>query len=488
MAHRTARSLAGARPSRVVKALTAGRDRSSTVGEALVTSSRSSHITLTVSGSNGLVTDSRSDVAHLLRRVGYGATPAELDQAAAAGYESTVERLLDPTLPDAADQIPLPDVSPPDLELREPTIGERQARNELRRLGREAITEWWINRMATSTSPLREKLTWFWHDHFATGIHKVNEPWLMLQQNLLFRQGAFGNFETLTQSVAKDPAMMIWLDSNKNVKGKPNENWARELMELFTMGVGTYTDNDVKEAARAFTGWKTNRNTGSFRLVRAQADEAPKTLLGATVTTGEQVLSLLVHRPETARYVAAKLWSFLAFPIGANDQLAYELSVGFATNLDIRALVRAILLHPRFRSIEARQGLVKEPVEFVVGSLRALEVQTAGIASRETLVRRTLLGLGQVPFDPPSVGGWPQNGYWLSTSSALTRLSFAQSVTGFASLAWLQGIPRSQRGDAIAARLALPTLTTATRAAIDAATTPQASLATALVSPEFVLN
>jgi uncharacterized protein (DUF1800 family) len=436
------------------------------------------------------VTDQlRSDLAHLYRRAGYGATPSELDAAVVVGYEATVERMLDRTTPDvAADAVAVPDLTTVLFQELE-TIEERRARGQARRAQRVTLAQWWVQRMVRAQIPLREKLTWLWHDHFATSFDKVAYGSLMYGQNLTFRKFGAGNFEELVQNVAKDPAMMVFLDTNKSKKGAPNENFARELMELFTLGIGNYTDGDVREAARAFTSWRVQVASGLFRDVPGQGDGGPKSILGQTAPfTGEQVVALLARAPSTARYITAKLWSGLAYPVLPDDAVVSQLAPTFAANLEITPLLRSIFLHPQFRSVQARQGLVKEPVEFVAGSLRALGIDIGYLDLSRPPLYALLDQLGQVPFDPPSVGGWPQNGYWVSTATALARLRFAQTAVAAAPTTWLDPVRPADRPATIAARFGIDGFTAGTTAALSGAPNARVALTLALVSPENTLN
>src|SRR5579862_1110204 len=370
----------------------------------------------------------RGDIAHLLRRTGFGPTAAEVDAATAAGYEATVGALLDFSGTDPADAISPPPLSPPLVSAQGLSVAQRQAINRQRQADLVALTSWWLRRMAATSHPLREKLAWFWHGHFATSVQKVQRVDLMAAQNRLFRQMADGDFEALTLAVAKDPAMMIWLDTITDVAAHPNENFARECMELFTLGIGNYSEDDVKEAARAFTGWKFDRATGVFRLVARQHDSGQKTVLGQTGPWGgEDVVHILTHAPASARFVAARVWSHFAYPVTPSDGVVGDLAEGFAADRDLGGLVKAVLLHPGFRSPAATTGLVKQPVEWVVGAARVLGVPVA-----DTRFVTALEGLGQQPFAPPNVGGWPQNEYWVTTASMLTRLRVAAAMVAAA--------------------------------------------------------
>ena len=429
-----------------------------------------------------------SQLAHLYRRAAFGATADQLAVLATLGYGGAVDRLLDRSAPDvAADAVVAPVLASQYGEVQ--TVQDRALRRQLRQDGRRAITTWWLERMVLSEAPLREKLTWFWHGHFATSIDKVQLAGLMFRQNVTMRELGAANFETLTQALAKDGAMMVWLDSNSNARGRPNENFARELMELFTIGIGNYSDADVREAARAFTGWKFNRSSdaaSAFHVNPNQADPGVKNLIGSTAVTGEQVVTLLTRHPAGARFVAARVWSQFAWPVKPDDPVIDDLAPGFAAGLDVTSLLRSVFMHPRFQSAAARQGLVKQPVEYVVGTLRALGLRPGALPW--TQVGGILGALNQEPFAPPSVGGWPQNGYWVSTATSLARLRFAQTLSGAAPLEWLSGVPGPGRPEALARRLGLDGWTAATLSALAVASTPRNQLVAALVSPEYVLN
>jgi uncharacterized protein (DUF1800 family) len=457
----------------------------------------------------------RSELAHLYRRAGFGATPAELDAALARGYPATVEHLLDLGRPDpAADGIPVPAftsfqaaTTPSTTPTTKPaakattstTTHDRQALN--RQLHQEgvALASWWLQRMVASQNPLREKLTLLWHGHFATAIQKVKLAGLMYRQNQLFRSLGGGNFEALTQAVAKDPAMLLWLDSNTNRSGHPNENFARELMELFTLGIGNYTETDVKEAARCFTGWTYSRQTDGFAFQARRHDDGSKQVLGVSGNLGgEDVIRLVTNTPVSAAWITSRLFSHLAYPVAPSDSVVRELTSAYAGNLDITALLRAIFLHPAFLSPAARQGLVKQPIEYVVGVLRAFSgsgstttsptnpanpTNLANLANpANPKLLATLTQLGQVPFDPPNVGGWPQNGYWLTTATELARLNFAAAVAVRVNL---EGIGDA---DALAKHLSIDGWSPQTRRVLNAAATPQQRVALALTAPEYVLN
>ena len=427
----------------------------------------------------------RGSLAHLYRRVGFGALPQELDAAVAAGYPATLDRLLDLSRPDPpADAIAPPTVTP----VPDPLPADA---NERRIVQNRALTEtrqmilWWLDRMVVSTNPLREKLTWFWHGHFATAYTKVREPALLYRQNLLLRSLGAGPFEELAQAVAKDPAMMLWLDTNSNAKGKANENFSRELMELFTLGIGNYTEKDVAEGARAFTGWRFDRTVDGFAFVPTLHDAGIKTVLGATgPLKGEDVVRTAVQAPPTARYLAAKMFGHFAYPVAPNDRVVDDLVRAFGADLNVTNLVQAIFRHPAFLSPAARTGLVKQPVEHLVGALRAL-----GLRADKLVMLEGLRDAGQMPFDPPDVNGWPQNGYWLGTSSSLARLKQSEMLAQTIDVSAIGAVVQKDRPAHVARMLSLGPWSTRTADALrHVAGEPRMLLAAALVSPENLLN
>ncbi|HEY8506382.1 MAG TPA: DUF1800 domain-containing protein, partial [Gemmataceae bacterium] len=276
-------------------------------------------------------------------------------------------------------------------------------------------------------------MTLFWHNHFATSIAKVRLPLLMRDQNLLLREHALGKFGPLVQAVSKDPAMLVWLDSNSNVKGKPNENYARELMELFTLGVGNYTERDVREAARAFTGWHTNVNPQAgfnindprfkpaFTFQRALHDDGEKTVLGRTGKwDGDDVVRIVLGQPACARFIARKFYrDFVGEAVAPPDALIEPLADCFRkSDYDIADLLKTVLRSRHFYSDFAYRQRVKSPAEYVVGLLRGLGAELPAEAPGLSLPA-AMQELGQTLFAPPSVKGWDGGGAWLNTATLL---------------------------------------------------------------------
>lgn len=351
----------------------------------------------------------RTDIAHLLRRVGFGGTRAEVDSLAELDWEVAVERVLDTSAVPPAD-VGLPDLSPTR------SWWDRYV----------DMTWFWLERARTTPVPLAEKLVLFWHGLLCSSLDKVGDHQMMFDQNQLFRSHGLGDVVSLYQSMAVQPAMLRYLDGDRNRVGAPNENFSRELMELFTLGPGHYSQDDVVASARAWTGHGVAAD-GSYRFNPARHDDGIKTFLGTSRNwDGPEVVDHLFNGPTrqvAARYLAARLWSFLAYP-GPEAALVAELGAAFlAADLRIDALVRAILLRPEFRSPAARHALVRSPVEYVVAAMRH-----TGTPCSTARPEWYLEGLGQQPFYPPDVSGWRQNGYWLSASASWRRSAFADRL------------------------------------------------------------
>ena len=428
-----------------------------------------------------------STLAHLFRRAGFGATPAEIEAAEKLGFEATVDKLVAGlTEVDAAGSaLGVPHLTP----LAQANIPGFSYDDYTEFV---ALSTWWIDRMIVSDTPLREKLVLLLHEQFPTSYQKVGYADLMYRQNQLFRTLGAGSFDALTQAVAQDPAMLIWLDTGTDQKAHANENFARELMERFTMGVGNYTEDDVREAARAFTGWTLDYTTGDFFFNVYDHDGSEKRFLGkAGRWQGQDIIGIATHTTASAKWVVARFWSWLAYPVTTKDPVVAELARDYKKDLNVKNLLEAILRHPHFVSARARAGLVKQPIEYLVGTLRLLGLRTAAF-SEGTLVW-LLASLGQQPFAPLNVGGWGQNQYWLSTSASNNQLSLAWSVAQYADLTEivdLNGSPGAQV-DAVTKLLAVDAWSNRSYRALwktaDKASA-QELLVMALVSPEYLLN
>ena len=270
----------------------------------------------------------RDRFAHLLRRATFGATAEEVDQAERAGFDAAVEALVAPTRPDrgaAATPVPVLGADPYAALERNATREQRQAAQKTRRDQIQVITAWWAERMTAADHQLHEKLVFFWHGHWATSVQKVDSAHLMLVQQEVFRRHATGQFGPFVKAMLRDAALIRWLDGQRNTRKAPNENLARELMELFTLGIGNYTEDDVKAGARALTGWAIDRVTGQVRLEPARFDDGVKTILGKTGRLdADGFADVLMQQPAAAQFLARRLWFRFASgePMPADAQAA----------------------------------------------------------------------------------------------------------------------------------------------------------------------
>ena len=347
------------------------------------------------------------EAVHLLNRLQFGFTPAELDRVTSDGLDATLDRLLT-TQPESSE------FSRAETSLRQAAISTGSIDN---------LKVWWLYRMRYSANPLTEKLTLFWHNHFATSNAKVNSVPHMLAQNELIRQYASGDFKALLHGMSRDTAMLIWLDSNANRKRHPNENFAREIMELFALGVGHYTERDIQEAARAFTGWHVRE--GQFWKNRLQHDESLKTVFGQTGPfDGEDIVDLCLAQPACPRFLATKVAKTFVCPDPADDQIQRVADRIRQSNFDLKPTLRELFASQWFFAPQNRRTVIKSPLELVLGTLRTL---TEPI--RWPPVTRRLAELGQNIFEPPSVKGWEGGRLWISSASLLQRANFATELT-----------------------------------------------------------
>ncbi len=379
----------------------------------------------------------RERVQLLLWRAGFGATPAQADTATAKGYTQVVKDVL--TYPDEfASPPPIPAwpiapivISGPDerANYTKSVLATQHARNDARASGDRLLLAWWADRLRTSPTPLQENLALFWHNHFATSLDKVDRPAYMLGQNQLLRAQGAGKFVDLLIAVSKDPAMLIWLDGQSNVKGHPNENWSREVMELFTLGIGNYTEQDVREGARASTGWTLSYD-GKVAFNPQRFDTGMKTILGQSgALTMDDFSRLLANKPQTATRIVRKLFLWFVGDDPTDADLAPMLDAWNQTGGEIRSVLRALFLSDAFTVERATSAHVKNPAAWSVGILRGLTVDITG----EQLV--SLMAIQDMTiFRPRDVGGWPNGMAWISPSNQVLRFNLAGGLVAKAGL------------------------------------------------------
>ena len=369
-------------------------------------------------------------MAHLLRRAGFGASRNELEEYIAMGYDGAVEALLKPSAPG----------NMPDDLIRRYHVEQ----SELRDLAGSAA--YWMYRMISTSCPMEEKIALFWHGLFATGYAKLNQARSLLNQVDMFRRSGLGSFEDLLVELSKDPAMIVWLDNNENHGSAINENYGRELLELFSMGIGNYTEDDIKECSRAFTGW--TLGNAEYMAVRAAKDSiwpygriawhfdyrdedhdaGEKTFLGETGKfNGEDIIAIIAKQESTARFVATRLFQFFAADeITEDGEKAIQEMIAsyFSSGYQIRAMLRTLFHTDYFKSDEARFARVKGPVEMVVGAIRMSgNYQNPALGIEK--VSDTMLYMGQGLLQPPTVEGWHEGSEWIDSGALVERVNFA---------------------------------------------------------------
>ena len=352
------------------------------------------------------------DLEHLLRRTEFVARPSRVVELSSLTLEQAVDDILD--------------VSRNPSDATDPaTVTDSQGRSTIRP---EVLVYWWLDRMVTVPRPMAERMTFFWHGRLTTAYEKVTSPFLLLAQNRTYRRLALGDYRALLHAMAIDPAMLLYLDNARNVKAAPNQNFARELLELFTLGVGNYTEADVAGVSRAWTGHTFDRTAVAYTFNPATHDTGMKTIFGVTrAWDGPDVLDHILDdaslRTIAARHLARAMWESFAHP-GAPTEVVNQLADGFvASGFDIRSLVRSMLLRPEFYSSSAKTGLVRPPVDYVVALLEA-----SGLGAAIANPVYQMVNMGQVPFNPPNVSGWRPNTAWINATAWAARLSLAASV------------------------------------------------------------
>lgn len=386
-------------------------------------------------------------VKHLLRRFALGASEAEVEYYGQGGYRAAVERLLN------SDKHEEP-VAPPDslLKNKDGNVIQNPAAAQL---------IWYAEQLVTNR-PLTYKMALFWHDHFATSAQKVASGPCMLNHLRMLRDHALGSFPDLLLSVSRDPAMLYWLDNQDNIAGRPNENFAREVMELFTLGEGNYSEKDIQEAARAFTGWtygfrrgnrvvpsrgQVPRQNSEYLMDIRSHDSGEKEVLGNRGTwEGEDVIKILVANPRSSIFITQKIWEWFVYPNPDKATIETHAKTFRESGHDIRALLRSIMLSREFQSDRARRSIVKNPYDFCIPMVRQLGLQISmvdairelsdepdpGVARRAVgpaaLVKRATATMGMELMFPPDVAGWPSGVEWISTSTMVNRIQWGQSL------------------------------------------------------------
>ncbi|WP_310779383.1 DUF1800 domain-containing protein [Mycobacterium sp. Z3061] len=423
--------------------------------------------------------------ARVLRRCGFGATGAEIDAVVGQNWPSYVDAALaaDPDADRGALATPMPPLPPPRPPGRGATTAARtQYRRQLAEQN-DQLTRWWLRRMVATELPLHEKLTLLWHNHFATSAQKVRIAAQMAAQNQKLRTLKLGDFRTLAYAMLTDAAMLRWLDGQLNTAKAPNENLAREFMELFTLGHNNgYTEDDVRAGARALTGWTINDDRAV--LVSRRRDPGSKTLFGVTDDyDAAGFCDAVLARPGSAAHVAGRLWQQLVSDEPPSPPALERIVAAYGPRRDLKALTRAILTDDEFTG--GRATVVNAPVEWLVGVIRALQPAE----QHDKLIENTLKALGQRPFFPTDVNGWPSGQVWLSTASATTRLRTAARLARSADLSTIDSTGPGERIDAVGYLIGVGAWTDRTVEALQPLVRQPQRLVTAAVNtPEYLTS
>lgn len=405
--------------------------------------------------------------AHLLRRLQFGVTPVEIHRAVAEGLEATLDRLFTP-------QPESPEFLASQAALKDAAVATASFPD---------LKAWWLHRMAGTANPVTEKITLFWHNHFATSAVKVQSVPMMVQQNDLFRTLGPGSFRPLLTAIARDPAMLVWLDGNANRKRHPNENFAREVMELFALGIGNYTEHDIQEAARAFSGW--HLRDGRFWFNESQHDDTEKTVFGKTGKyDGQAIIDLCLAHPACPRFLAFKLLRTFVTTEPTTAWIETVAALFVKHDLAFAPVLKDVCRLPEFYSDTIRGGIIKSPVELLIGTLRPMSERIRWPAVRELAAQ-----LGQDVFAPPSVKGWDGGRQWIHATAWVQRWNFLSDITGGERYGRLRSDVREEIAqrpqDWLTALFATP-LSDAARVTL-AQAAPADRLSLALALPEYQL-
>jgi uncharacterized protein (DUF1800 family) len=422
----------------------------------------------------------RLETARLFHRFGYGPKPGEFQAALKQGIQTTRQNILKVD----TQTIVAPEFTDPGPRPEPNSEGIVEYSRSLR-YQNQLLMQWWLDQMVVTANPLNEKMTWFWHGHWATSLGKVRYPLPMYNQNVTLRKYALGNFAEFSQAMFLDGALQLWLDGGENTVKAPNENLSREMMELFILGVNRYSENDVKELARSFTGYRVSRTSGEISIASRRRDNGSVTVLGKSgAMSPQEVIAHLVAQDSCQKFIPERMW--YRFISSANPLPENHSTISAFAARDVKALVTALVNDPALSSVD--NSIVKSPVEWFVAVCRALSLTPSQLPSF-TKLNGYLEKLSQIPFQPPNVGGWPTDQAWLSSASAQYRLAFATWLASLADLTELSAVPTNDRVEYLLNWLGIVEWSTRTSSALRAVRdNPQRLFTLAICSPEYVVS
>ncbi len=423
------------------------------------------------------------DIRHLMVRTGLGVRWQELKRHQNNTKTASVHQIVY-----AANKqwvLPTPTLMEWYTWNRKHTPQQRKQLHQRLNSDKQALKQWQVQMLLRTPHPLTERMVLFWHNHFTTSIDKINQPSLLLKQNMLFRQQGLGNFKQLLHAVAHDPAMLIYLDNHTSKVGRPNQNFARELLELFTLGEGRFTEADVRGAAQAFTGWSIDHNTGTFVLNQAQHDNSLKSFMGKKGNfNGHDIIDILLKNPYTAETIAQKFWAEFISDESPNPVTIRHWGDAFRrADYDIRTLLTTVLNSREFWLAQNRGAKIKSPVELIVGSLRSL---TLTPLSNRRIVN-LCSALGQSLFSPETPKGYSVGQDWIDTYTLPTRVNLMSSLISKANQRDIARIPILSKEQKIAWLLANKIVDPLSQHALDSKNTVRA-LHALLTDPAYQLT
>jgi uncharacterized protein (DUF1800 family) len=425
----------------------------------------------------------------MLRRVGFGASGPQIDAVAGQDWSIYLDTVLalDPDADPGAVATPAPSLTAPTDPGKGATAGQAQEFSLALKKQMQELTSWWVRRMAAVQEPIHEKLTLLWHNYFATSAMKVPVAEWMGVQNEKLRKLKLGDFRTFAHTMLTDAAMLYWLDGFRNSAGAPNENLSREFMELFTLGhANGYTEADVREGARALTGWFIGYGAQTA-VAKEKFDAGNKTVLGVTGNLDHTAFcDIVLSQPSSAAFVAGKLWLQLASDTAPSPAAVDRIVAAYGPGRDLKALTKAILTDPEF--VSAAGSVVNTPVEWLMGVVRALKVPVETPEILDSIVT-ALAVMGQRPFYPPNVGGWPHGYGWLSTTSTAARVWVADKFAEKGDLSMIENTPSGDRIDATGYLIGVGAWTDRTVAALKPlVSNPRELVAAAVNTPEYLTS
>ena len=426
----------------------------------------------------------RLAIARLSHRFGFGPTPGEFARLVKQGLSQTTKQLLNSPSQDIfADALPLPNIY--DSGRRPPMTSDLLGQYLIdKRTQFAALLFWWLDRMVIADHALRERMTWFWHGHWATSFTKVDDALPMYLQNQTLRTHALGNFGAMAKAMVNDGALIYWLDGQLNTAKAPNENLSRELMELFVLGVNRYSEEDVRETAKALTGYKVDKSSGAVRFSPRQHYSSPISFLGTTgIFDASSLTDYLVSREDCALFIAERIWYRF---ISSSEPLT---GVNYQSAFNQREISPLLTEIANSNSLtDQKYSMVKSPVDWLVSVCRAFQIVPSKV-SNPNAIRTGLVALGQLPFQPPNVGGWPVDQAWLSASAAQYRITFAGFLANEGKLDAIADLRQSERIPALADWLGVYQFSDRSLKAFSAAIKDPVRLAQlAVCAPEYLVN